>query len=104
MMSSTTEAVKVWIAPELGADRSQVFVGYVSAGAPLTLRYELVGEKRGPAGHSRVQQGGEVAVAADGSARLSQVSFGRLDETDHYSVNLRVFDGAELVGHAAIDR
>ncbi|MCW1431497.1 curli-like amyloid fiber formation chaperone CsgH [Novosphingobium sp. JCM 18896] len=98
------EPVKVWIAAEPVAGGGEVFVGYASADSALTLRYQLVGEKRGSGGHSSVSQGGQVAVTPGSAARLSQVSFGRLGESDHYSIHLRVYEGVELRGETVLDR
>jgi len=99
-----TEPVKVWISAEPDAAGGSLFVGYASADSALTLRYELVGEKRGSGGRSSVSQGGRVAVAPGLAARLSQVSFGRLGESDHYSIHLRVYDGEDLVAETALDK
>lgn len=104
VMGAAPAPVKVWIASEPAAGGGEVFVGYASAESPLTLRYELVGEKRGSSGRSSVSQGGRVAVAPGTAARLSQVSFGRLGESDHYSIHLRVYDGVELRGETVLDK
>ncbi|MEJ5979505.1 curli-like amyloid fiber formation chaperone CsgH [Novosphingobium sp. PS1R-30] len=86
-----------WIAAE-----GQLFVGHVKSPASFVARYELIGEKRGPSGNSVVRQGGQVTIEANRPAHLSQVSFGALGASDHYSVHLRVFDGEQLVGETVI--
>lgn len=103
-VTAATAPVKVWIAAEPDAAGQAVFVGYARADSALTLRYELVGEKRGAAGHSRVQQGGSVALARGAAARLSRVSFGRLGDSDHYSIHLRVYEGVELRGETVLNK
>ena len=78
------------------------FVGYVTAHQPLEGRYELTGEKIGVAGNARVKQAGAIKAAPHQAVRLSHIAFGSIAADDHYSVQLKIFRGNELVGHAEI--
>lgn len=95
----TTEPAKMraWIALEADADGSQHFMAYVQTDRPFSGRFELIGERRGGGGTSRVTQGGSIQAAAGQTVRLSQLAFGNLAAIPHYAVQLRVFAGENLV-------
>ena len=78
------------------------FVGYVTAPQPFEGRYELTGEKIGVAGNARVKQTGAIKAAPHQAVRLSHIAFGSIAADDHYTVQLKIFRGNELVGHAEI--
>ncbi|UOQ71665.1 curli-like amyloid fiber formation chaperone CsgH [Hymenobacter cellulosilyticus] len=56
---------------------------------PITLRYELHTDKRGPAGTSRNAQSGNFTVAPHQTATLSQTTI-NVASADFYRVRLRV--------------
>ncbi|SHI91600.1 hypothetical protein SAMN02745146_1904 [Hymenobacter daecheongensis DSM 21074] len=57
----------------------------------LTLRYELLTDKRGPAGTSRNTQSGTVTVAPRQTVALSQTSIS-VSPADFYQVHLHLLD------------
>ncbi|TGE23824.1 hypothetical protein E5K00_01000 [Hymenobacter aquaticus] len=58
---------------------------------PLALRYELLTEKKGPAGTSRNAQSGNVTLAPQQTTTLSQTTI-NVSPADFYRVRLRVLD------------
>lgn len=99
-----TGTVRTWIALEAEAEGAQRFVAYASADRKFLGRYELSGEKHSGTGKSRVQQAGRVVIAPDAPVRLTELSFGKLQGADHYTVQLRMFEQDRLVGEAILTR
>jgi hypothetical protein len=97
-------AVKGWIAVETDAAGRQVFVAYASADQAFSGRYHLSGEKNGSGGTAKVQQGGDARLPPGTPRRLSHVSFGSLQPSDHFTVRLRLFEGDRLVGESELKR
>ncbi|QDA60221.1 curli-like amyloid fiber formation chaperone CsgH [Hymenobacter jejuensis] len=62
----------------------------------VTLRYELLTDKRGQSGTSHNTQSGAVAVASQQSAVLSQTTI-NVAPTDFYKVKLRLLDAQGTV-------
>ena len=90
------------IVVEDGPNASKLFVGYVTAQHPFEGRYELIGEKKGVAGNARVKQGGSVKAAPRQAVRLSHLAFGSIAADDHYTIQLKIYHGYELVAQNQI--
>lgn len=94
--------LKSRILVEDAPNASKRFVAYVTAQHPFEGRYELTGEKRGVAGNARVKQAGAVKAAPHQAVRLSHLAFGSIAADDHYSIQLKIFRGNELVSQDQI--
>ena len=61
-----------------------------------TLRYELVSAKQGTSGSSQTSQSGKVTTQAGQPLSLSTLKLG-VNESDHYTITLRVYADNILV-------
>ena len=94
--------LKARIVVEDAPDASKQFVGYVTAQQPFEGRYELTGEKKGVAGNARVKQAGVVKAAPHQATRLSHLAFGSIAADDHYTIQLKIYRGKDLVAQDQI--
>lgn len=58
---------------------------------PLELRYEMLTDKKGPAGTSRNSQSGSFKLAPHGATKLSQTTI-NVSPADYYRIRLRIVD------------
>lgn len=87
--------VDAWIAAEPpGAGH---FVGYIRANDDFVGRYEVIAERHGASGTSKVRQAGAVNARKKVALRVSQVSLGTVSPSDHVVVILNVYGGDRLV-------
>jgi len=66
-----------------------------------TLRYELISAKQGRSGKSQTSQSGNVVTVAGQAQPLSTLKLG-VNDSDQYTITLRVFAGSTLVGEDEI--
>lgn len=81
-------------------DTRHVLIPYVRSAQQRPLRYQIVLERQGPAGNSRIQQGGQVTLTPGKAHALTTLSAGghaasacelsiTLDTADHPAANYR---------------
>lgn len=94
--------LKARVLVEDAPNGSKMFVAYVTAQHSFEGRYELNGEKKGVSGNARVSQAGAVTAAPLQATRLSHLAFGAIAADDHYTIELKVYRGKELVAQDQI--
>ena len=97
-------ALQAQILVEDSGGAGKIFVGYVTSPQPFEGRYELIGEKRGAAGSARVRQAGAVKSVNAQAVRLSHIAFGSIAADDHYVVQLKIFQGKELISQVELKK
>lgn len=84
-----------WITAEPpGAGR---FAGYIRASEDFVGRYELIAERHGSSGTSKVRQAGAVNAAKQVALRVSQVSLGAVIPNDHLVITFNIYSGDRLL-------
>ena len=87
---------------ELASNGDQLHVvPWVRSTRATRLRYEVVSEKRGPAGQSRTAQSGNVNADPDQSVRLSTLLL-RVGPDDRYTITVRLFADHTLVAEKSV--
>ncbi|WP_262891893.1 curli-like amyloid fiber formation chaperone CsgH [Hymenobacter glacieicola] len=78
--------------------------GQNNTSQPMRLRYELLTSRQGKAGTSRNAQSGNVTLAPNQKAALSQTSI-NISPSDHYQIHLRLFDSQDhVVAHDSLQQ